>query len=58
MLLSLNQRVSFTPEIITVTIGDPIEGIIVSENATEFGIETADGTIVRAEKRLCKVLHD
>lgn len=51
-----NKKVKYTPEIVTIKRGNPVDGCIVSEGILDVTIELTDGKTVRAEKRLCEFL--
>lgn len=52
----LDEIVTYTPEIVNITLGDPVEAKVVgiSVNNVDITIQLPDGTQKSVEKRLCK----
>ena len=53
--MKLNEKIIYTPEVITVTKGTPVSAKVVgiSANETYYTLELEDGSTIRADKKDC-----
>ena len=51
-----NKRVKYTPEIVTVRKGKPMDGVVIGEGQTYFTIMLESGKEVRVEKNKCEAV--